>query len=176
MLRGVYILPNGPTPPMQPNQSGLGWTDALTIEYQVRLTGTETAHITIISNRDPDYDAPEVHLIWNARWPNINQHRLKWDDRGNNDNGVYITQDAPNDVWHHLAICYNGSNEVSYWQNGEMLHQFTDCATLGNCDQIYLSGGTRHIREVAVHSGVKYNQPFTIKQGCRYNVLIHETI
>ena len=74
-------------------------------------------------------------------------------------------------------MCYDGGSVLTYWVNGSLLHTYTGIPYFSNLDhaEFYIAGGG-DLREIAFHFGVKYTQPFTVKQGCRYNAIIHETI
>ena len=111
----MYIHPNGPTPPFQPNQSQIGWSGAFTFEYQLLFTDTYSASLTLTNNRDTDTDAPEKLIVVNTRWPALNKIRVKWQDVDNAFGQHYeeFSEDIQQDIWHHIAICYDGSNVLT---------------------------------------------------------------
>ena len=146
------------------------------MEYQFKLDiSTAQAYCTITTDRDLDSDPPETVLVLNLNWPSVGTSRVKWDDRGVTFGQQYVTLSIEENTWAHIAICYNGASEVTFWYIGALLHQYTNCATLSNCDAIFFSGtyGSYSLREVAVHPGVKYTAPWTFETEGRWNAKLH---
>ena len=81
----------------------------------------------------------------------------------------------PIGAWTHMVITHDATlSAMSYWVNGVLFKTYI-VPTYDNLDQIIFYGADDFwLREVVVHSGVKYTSPWAFDTQGRYNLMIHE--
>ena len=123
-----------------------------------------------------DSNGPEVHLNFSTHYPSQGISTLGWDDKGVASSNVAEAMVPRPNAWNHCAIVFDGLHQLSFWCDGALLHQFSDCATMSCCDSLRFicSQGAYTIREVGVLRGAAYSAPWTFDLDGRWNALLHE--
>jgi len=171
----LTILPNGPTPPNQPNQTGLGWSaGAFTVECQIRQWDDNYCSVYLSSDRDVDNAAPEILYHCCLKYQS-NTSYIRWLNATASTDDRVDWAVLPTKTWHHVAITYDGATQLTFYVNGVEIHQFNNAPPIQILDQIKIGPSTgAEVREIAVYNEVKYTSPFSFKDGSRFNALIKE--
>ena len=156
----LAILPNGPTPPLHPTESGVGVVGPWTFEAQCRMTGVDDyVSFYLSDNRDVDTDSPEI--LYHVCLKNANATYVRW---LNNTAGTSSTETLgvlPKRRWEPVALTYNGANTLALYLNGVHQHTFNDAPVMSVLDHVKIGPANGDVREVGIYKGVVYTEKFT---------------
>jgi len=167
----LAILPNGPTPPVHPTASGIGYTGPWTFECQFRMTGQDDyVSFYLSDDRDVDSDAPEV--LYHVCLKYANPTYVRWLNKTADTNSTQNLAVLPKRRWHHVALTYNGSQTLTFYLNGVHQKTFTDAPVMSVLDHVKIGPATGGVREIGIYQGVVYTENFTMLPEGRFNATI----
>jgi len=167
----LVILPNGPTPPVHPIASGLGYVGPWTFEAQFRMTGADDyVSFYLSDNRDVDTDSPEI--LYHVCLKYDNPTYVRWLDNTAGASSTETLGVLPKRRWHHVTLTYDGANTLAFYLNGVLQHTFTDAPVMGILDHVKIGPATGEVREVGIYQGVIYTGNYTLLPEGRYNATI----